>query len=41
MVHAGDMAVVEYGRSQKLKIISHTIAVEDVVTEDAVHRMFA
>ena len=38
-VHAGDVAVAEDARYYKLKLIGLTLGVEDVATEDAVHRM--
>ena len=38
-VHLSDMAMVEDGRSQKLKVIGQTPAVEDVVAEDMEHKM--
>ena len=38
-VHVGNMAVAEDCRSQKLILIVLTLAVEDVVAEDAVHIM--
>ena len=38
-VHAGDLAVTEDNRFQKLILISPTPVVEDVAAEDAVHRM--
>ena len=38
-VHAGDMAMAEQDRSQKLKLIGHTLDVDDVVAEDGEHKM--
>ena len=38
-VHVGDVVVVDNGRFQKLELIGQNIAVEDVVTSDAVHIM--
>ena len=39
MVHVGHVAVAEEDRSKKLKLIGQNPAVEDVVTEDVVHRI--
>ena len=38
-VHVSDVAMEDYGIFQKLILIGLTLAVEDVVAEDAVHRM--
>ena len=38
-VHAGGVAVVEYNKFQKLILIGLTLEAEDVVAEDADHRM--
>ena len=38
-VHAGDMVVAEYIRSQKLKLIGQTSSVEGMVAKDVEHKM--
>ena len=38
-VHAGGVAMAKDVRSQKLKLIGHTQAVEDVVIEFVEHKM--